>query len=343
VGILEKVGGTPELQWVKDLIGRQVLHLTRLVDDLLDVSRITRGKLSMHTATMDVNMAVQRAVEAARPLLDSRKHTLDVQLAPEEVSVNGDMTRVIQVMVNLLNNAAKYTPEGGRISVEVQSERDDAVIRVRDNGIGIPGHMIEHVFDLFAQGERSLARTEGGLGIGLTLARRIVALHGGSIKARSAGASQGSEFVVRLPLLPEYAASLPALPNRKLGEPVRKRSIVVVDDNADAAESMAMLLRTIGHDVRVQLDGTAALQEITARMPDIVLLDIGLPGLNGYEVARRLRDHPGGDALRIYALTGYGQEDDRRRSMQAGFDGHLVKPVIPSDLFALVDAQPARH
>ncbi|HUQ28076.1 MAG TPA: PAS domain S-box protein [Usitatibacter sp.] len=333
----------PQAAWSRDVIERQTTQLTRLVDDLLDVSRITRGKLSMHTATMDVNVAVQRAVEAARPLLDSRKHGLEVTLAPKAIVVNGDLTRVIQVLVNLLNNAAKYTPEGGRISVAVHSEAHDAVIRVTDNGIGIPPHMIEHVFDLFAQGERSLARTEGGLGIGLTLARRIVALHGGSIKARSAGASQGSEFVVRLPLLPDYAASLPALPDRKPGEPVRKRSVVVVEDNADAAESMAMLLRAIGHDVRVQLDGTSALEEISARMPDVVLLDIGLPGLNGYEVARRLREHPGGEALRIYALTGYGQEDDRRRSLQAGFDGHLVKPVIPSDLFALVDAQPARH
>jgi CheY-like chemotaxis protein len=250
---------------------------------------------------------------------------------------------VIQVIINLLNNAAKYTPEGGRVSVDVETEGQDALVRVKDNGIGIPAHMIEHVFDLFAQGERSLARTEGGLGIGLTLARRIVAIHGGSIKAHSAGASEGSEFVVRLPLLPGYAADLPALRTRKAGAPAPPRSIVVVDDNTDSAESMAMLLRTQGHEVRVQIDGAAALQDLGAQMPDIVLLDIGLPGMDGYEVARRLREQPGGEGVRIYALTGYGQEDDRRRSVQAGFDGHLVKPVIPSDLFALVDAQPRTH
>ena len=333
----------PEVAWSRDVIDRQTTQLTRLVDDLLDVSRITRGKLSMHTATMDVNVAVQRAVEAARPLLDSRKHQLEVRLAPAEVQVNGDMTRIIQVLVNLLNNAAKYTPEGGRISVTVETLDQDAVVRVKDNGIGIPPHMIEHVLDLFAQGERSLARTEGGLGIGLTLARRIVALHGGSIKARSEGASRGSEFCVRLPLLPAYVASLVPLATRESGASLPSRSIVVVDDNNDAAETMAMLLRSIGHDVRVQTDGTSALRELTERMPDVVLLDIGLPGMNGYEVARRLREQPGGDEVRIYALTGYGQEDDRRRSMQAGFDGHLVKPVIPSDLFALVDERPRRH
>jgi PAS domain S-box-containing protein len=333
----------PQAAWSRDVIERQTAHLTRLVDDLLDVSRITRGKLSMHTATMDVNVAVQRAVEAARPLIDSRKHRLDVDLAPTAISINGDMTRVIQVVVNLLNNAAKYTPEGGRVRVAVETDDHDALIRVKDNGIGIPAHMIEHVFDLFAQGERSLARTEGGLGIGLTLGRRIVALHGGSIKAYSAGATEGSEFVVRLPLLPAYAANLPPLPDRRPDAPVTKRSIVVVDDNPDAADSMAMLLRTQGHDVRVQRDGKAALEDLTTQMPDVVLLDIGLPGMNGYEVARRLREQPGGEAVRIYALTGYGQEDDRRRSMQAGFDGHLVKPVIPSDLFALVDAKPRTH
>jgi PAS domain S-box-containing protein len=333
----------PQAAWARDVIERQTTHLTRLVDDLLDVSRITRGKLSMHTASMDVNAAVQRAVEAARPLIDSRKHQLEVKLAPREVVINGDMTRLVQVVVNLLNNAAKYTPEAGRISVEVGTLQDDAIVRVRDNGIGIPAHMMEHVFDLFAQGERSLARTEGGLGIGLTLARRIVALHGGSIKAQSAGAHKGSEFVVRLPLLRDYAAALPPLAGARTQSTVQKRSIVVVDDNADAAESMAMLLRTLGHEVRVEHDGAAALRELTAQMPDVVLLDIGLPGLNGYEVAKRVRSQPGGQSVRIYALTGYGQEDDRRRSLEAGFDGHLVKPVIPSDLFALVDAQPGTH
>jgi PAS domain S-box-containing protein len=332
-----------KVAWSRDVIERQTTHLTRLVDDLLDVSRITRGKLSMHTSPMDVNVAVQRAVEAARPLIDARRHALDVETPPAAVTVNGDMTRLVQVVVNLLNNAAKYTPEGGRIALGVQTEGHDAVIRVKDNGMGIAPDMIEHVFDLFAQGERTLARTEGGLGIGLTLARRIVALHGGSISARSEGAGKGAEFVVRLPLLPSYAAGLTDVRERVAGAPAQKRSVFVVDDNADAAESMAMLLRTVGHDVHVEHDGVEALKRLAADLPDIVLLDIGLPGIDGYEVARRLREQPGGDAVRIYAMTGYGQEEDRRRSLEAGFDGHLVKPVIPSDLFALVDSAPGSH
>jgi CheY-like chemotaxis protein/nitrogen-specific signal transduction histidine kinase len=332
-----------QVAWSRDVIERQTTHLTRLVDDLLDVSRITRGKFSMHTDTMDLNMAVERAVEAARPLIDARKHHLEVEFAPEPVTISGDMTRLVQVIVNILNNAAKYTPDGGRITLGVKMEGQDAVLRVKDNGLGIPPQMLEHVFDLFAQGERTLARTEGGLGIGLTLARRIVALHGGSITAASEGAGKGSTFTVRLPRLADYARHLFTGMRGAVAPSMQKRSVVVVDDNMDAAESMAMLLRNVGHEVRVQHDGIGALQELTRELPDIVLLDIGLPGLSGYEVAKRLREHPGGEGVRIYAMTGYGQEEDRRRSMEAGFDGHLVKPVVPSDLFALVDAGPRPH
>jgi len=334
---------TPQTAWCRDVIERQTTHLTRLVDDLLDVSRITRGKLSMQTATMDLNAAVGRAVEAAGPLIETRKHRLDVSMPPGAVAINGDMTRIVQVVVNLLNNAAKYTPDGGAIALAVSTEGANAVIRVKDNGIGIPADMLEQVFDLFAQGERTLARTEGGLGIGLTLARRIVTLHGGSITATSAGVGQGTELTVRLPLLPRYAAGMQAARPMEDYVPSQRRSVVVVDDNNDAAESMAMLLRTAGHDVHVENDGTAALRRLVTELPDVVLLDIGLPGLDGYEVARRLRAHPGGEGVRIYAMTGYGQEEDRRRSLAAGFDGHLVKPVVPSDLFALVDAAPRAH
>jgi PAS domain S-box-containing protein len=333
----------PQVAWSRDVIERQTTHLTRLVDDLLDVSRITRGKFSMHTDTMDINLAVERALEAARPLIDARKHHLEVEMAPQPLLLSGDMTRVVQVIVNVLNNAAKYTPDGGRIRLTVRQEGSDAVVRVKDNGIGIPPHMIDQVFDLFAQGERTLARTEGGLGIGLTLARRIVALHGGSITVASAGTGKGAEFTVRLPRLAEYAQHLLDRNRAVAIGSLQKRSVVVVDDNMDAAESMAMLLRNVGHEVRIEHDGIRALKELTRELPDIVLLDIGLPGLSGYEVAKRLREHPGGQGVRIYAMTGYGQEEDRRRSMQAGFDGHLVKPVIPSDLFALVDAGPRPH
>jgi two-component system CheB/CheR fusion protein len=221
---------------------------------------------------------VQRAVEAARPLIDSRKHRLDVSLPVVPVQVSGDMTRLVQVIVNLLNNAAKYTPDGGHISISVAEEGADVLIRVKDNGMGIAPQMIEHVFDLFAQGERTLARTEGGLGIGLTLARRIVALHGGNITAASEGAGKGSTFTVRLPRLPEYARHMAAPRQRSGTQPRERRSVVVVDDNLDAAESMAILLRNVGHEVRIEHDGLAAIKELTRELPDVVLLDIGLPG-----------------------------------------------------------------
>ena len=334
---------SPQIAWCRDVIERQTLHLTRLVDDLLDVSRITRGKLRMQGETMDVNVAVQRAVEAVRPLIDARKHRLQLIATPESIPINGDMMRITQVVINLLNNAAKYTPEGGEISVEVASERDDAVIRVKDNGVGIPPQLIDHVFDLFAQGERTLDRSEGGLGIGLTLARRIVALHGGSITAHSDGAGQGAEFVVRLPRLnlKVSATDSVAAAMEMSGHP-QKRRLLVVDDNHDAAESMAMLLRMVGHEVEIEHDGRAALERISTLAPDILLLDIGLPGMSGYEVAKHLRERPEGQGLKIYAMTGYGQEEDRRKSFEAGFDGHLVKPVMPGELFALIDGtQPA--
>ncbi len=333
-------GLPPQVAWSRDVIGRQTGHLTRLVDDLLDVSRITRGKLRMKTANMDLNGAVERAIESSRPFFDSRRQRLETALAPEPLAVHGDMTRLTQVIVNLLNNAAKYTPEGGCIRVETALAGGECVLRVRDNGVGIAPHLLETVFELFTQGERSLDRSEGGLGIGLTLARRIVNLHGGSIVARSEGAGRGSEFELRLPRFGE-ALQMPAEPApHEPSPPARKRSIVVVDDNDDAATSMAMLLRMMGHEVAVEHDGEAALERISTAPPDIVLLDIGLPGMNGYEVASHLRATPEGRDLRIYALTGYGQDEDRRRSEAAGFDGHLVKPVMPAELFALIDRSP---
>jgi len=254
--------------------------------------------------------------------------------------VLGDLTRLTQVFLNILNNAAKYTPAGGDIRVRAQAQGRDAVVSIRDNGVGIPPALLDSVFDLFAQGERTLDRAEGGLGIGLTLARRIVELHGGSISASSAGAGQGAEFVVRLPRLPTQDAHAPA------GEPAAasavpqgpRRTILVVDDNVDSANSMAVLLRMGGHDVEVAHDGPTALDRVNAKHPDVVLLDIGLPGMSGYQVAEELRrmNQPG---LRIYAMTGYGQRQDRRRSQEAGFDGHLVKPVVPQDLLKLIDSR----
>jgi PAS domain S-box-containing protein len=335
---------SPQVAWCRDVIERQTLHLTRLVDDLLDVSRITRGKLRMEGATMDIVSAAHRAIEATRPLIDARKHRLHVNLESESIPVNGDMTRLTQVIVNLLNNAAKYTPEGGDITLEASAEGEDAVVRVRDSGVGIPSQLLDHVFDLFAQGERTIDRSEGGLGIGLTLARRIVGLHGGSILAASEGVGKGSEFVVRIPRLNlERAEARPQVAEFELPSGSQKRSVLVVDDNADSASSMAMLLRMVGHDVEVEHDGRAALARIAAAMPDIVLLDIGLPGMSGYEVAKHLRARPEGQGLRIFAMTGYGQEEDRKRSLEAGFDGHLVKPVMPAELFALIDGTQPPH
>jgi CheY-like chemotaxis protein len=243
------------------------------------------------------------------------------------------------VALNILNNAAKYTQEHGDIWVVLTAEDGHAVIRVRDNGAGIPPQLMDVIFDLFAQGERTIDRSEGGLGIGLTLAKRIVVLHGGTIEAHSAGAGKGAEFVVRLPLLGEELLRVSEMSGESFARPTaRPQTVLVVDDNEDAASSTAALLRLAGHQADVVHDGQAALDCIALRMPEVMLLDIGLPGMSGYEVAREARARPGGRQLRIYAMTGYGQEEDRQRSLQAGFDGHLVKPVLPAELLKLIDA-----
>jgi len=332
---------SPQIAWSRDVIERQAAQLTRLVDDLLDVSRITRGKLRLQAEPMDLKVAVARAIESARPLIDRRKHRLHTDLPAEPLTINGDLTRITQVMVNLLNNAAKYTPEGGDIWISAGKEGVDALLCVRDNGAGIPPSMIDDIFDLFAQGERTIDRAEGGLGIGLTLARRIVALHGGSINASSAGLGKGSEFIVRLPRLDLEAPARSGAVAAELPPGVRGQTILVVDDNRDAASSTAMLLRMVGHEVDVAHDGEAALRRVAQRTPDVILLDIGLPGMSGYEVARHLRARPEGQGVKIFAMTGYGQESDRQRSLASGFDGHLVKPVMPADLFsALEEGEP---
>jgi len=258
------------------------------------------------------------------------------------VTVHGPLTRLAPLFSNLPTNAAKYTPEGGHIRIELAIEGDDAAIQVNDTGQGIAPDLIERVFDLFAQGERSLDRSAGGLGIGLTLARRIAVLHGGSIAAASGGEGRGSTFTVRLPLARGGTAALGAV-----GAPVSQQrgprhSILLVDDNADAGASLAMLLRLMGHDVETQTDGRDAITRIASLHPDVVFLDIGLPGMDGYEVAREIRRAPGGDRVRLYALTGYGQAEDRRRSLEAGFDGHLVKPVALEALADVIDNLPPR-
>jgi len=328
---------SPQIAWCREVIERQTSQLSRIVDDLLDVSRITRGQLAMKAEPMDLNVAAQRAIEASRPLIASRKHHLDVAIRAEAIPIHGDLTRITQVVANLLGNAAKYTAPGGRISLEVTTEGDRCVVRVRDNGGGIPPDLLGRVFDLFVQGERSLDRTEGGLGIGLTLARRIVDMHGGRLTAASAGAGQGSEFVVSLPRLSLRFTEPVDAGTAALDPAAVKRSILVVDDNVDSTSSLAMLLSLLGHDVATEHHGAAALERIRQQRPDLVFLDIGLPGMDGYEVARRVRELPEGRGMRIFAMTGYGQDEDRRKSFEAGFDGHLVKPVSAADLKAVLD------
>jgi CheY-like chemotaxis protein len=325
-----------EIQKVQDMMNRQVNHLVRLVDDLLDISRITRDKIQLQIEPVEVAAIVDRAIEVSRPLLDACGHDLTIAMPPQPLWVNADPIRLAQVLSNLLNNAAKYTEKGGKVSLSVALEDAQIVFRVRDNGMGIPAEMLSCIFDLFTQVERSLDRSHGGLGIGLTLVRRLVEMHGGRVSAHSEGANQGSEFVVRLP---ELAAVQPA-PTADAGAPVVDnngcRRVLVVDDNVDVADSTAMLLRHFGLNVLVSHDGPTALSVARTFRPELVFLDIGLPEMDGYEVARQLRRQSGSEPMMLVALSGYGQEEDRQRSREAGFDSHLVKPATLADLRALV-------
>jgi PAS domain S-box-containing protein len=322
----------PSVQWARDLIERQVNHLGRLVDDLLDMSRITSGHVTLQKERLDLGLLISRVTDSVRPLMEERKHVFSVDLPALPLRVDGDMTRLSQVVVNLVNNAAKYTPRGGHIRVSLEREGGQAVLRVRDDGIGMAPDLIPRVFDLFAQGERSLDRSEGGLGIGLTLVRELVTKHGGTVQASSRGPGQGSEFVVRLPALPALAPDAALSEEPRAHPALRPRRVLVVDDNGDSAETMAVLLQLWGHDVQVAHDGTRALALAAQHRPDVVLLDIGLPGMTGYEVAERLREVPGMSGATLVALTGYGQDEDRRRSRAAGFAVHLLKPVAPDAL-----------
>jgi PAS domain S-box-containing protein len=317
----------PQLEWCRNVVDRQIAHLGRLVDDLLDVNRITTGKILLRREAVALSHVLERAIESSSPLLEERKHRVDLAIDPQPLMLRADPVRLAQVFLNLLNNAAKYTPEGGIIRVSAHQEGPEAVVRVRDNGLGIASDLLPKVFDLFVQGSRSLDRAEGGLGIGLTLVREIVRLHGGAVSVTSAGTGRGSEFTVRLPLLVHSAAEAESDGTLAVRPPTRGRRVLVVDDNRDSADSMAMVLGATGHEVRTAHDGPEALEVAAEYKPECVLLDIGLPGMNGYSVAERLRALPGCDQVVMIAMTGYGQEDDRRRSREAGFDHHLVKPV----------------
>jgi PAS domain S-box-containing protein len=320
-----------------DVIDRQVSHLTRLVDDLLDVSRVTQGKVRLRTERVELAQAVADAVETCRPFIDAKTQELAVSLTPALV-LEADPTRLAQVVGNILTNASKYTPEKGHIWLSAGREAGQVVLRVRDDGIGIREDMLPRVFDLFVQSERAQDRSQGGLGIGLTLVKSLVELHGGTVEAHSEGPGRGSEFVVRLPLLPGDAA-VAARDAPEAAAPPPSRRVLVVDDNLDAAESLAMVLRLEGHEVQAVHEGAAVLEAARAFRPDVVLLDIGLPdGLTGYDLAPRLREAPNLEDVLLVALTGYGQEEDKRRAKQAGFDAHLTKPAAPGALQALLAA-----
>ncbi|HEX5720584.1 MAG TPA: ATP-binding protein [Thermoanaerobaculia bacterium] len=339
--VLGQLDQTPEADArMRDLvgvIGRQIRHLSRLVDDLLDVSRFTRGRIELRKREEELGPIVQGAVETTRPVLEQKGHRLTVSLPAEPVYLEGDATRIEQVLANLLHNAAKFTDPGGNIDLTVEIDGPEVLLRVRDDGQGIEPELLPRIFDLFVQEDRSLARSHGGLGIGLTLVRSLVERHGGTVEAHSAGPGRGSELVVRLPLCTDRAAE-PAEPCREqLREPERGPArILLVEDNVDAADALAELLRLWGHEVEVAHDGAAAVQSAGALRPGVVLLDIGLPGMDGYQVAGALRGLPGLQGTLIVALTGYGQESDRQRSARAGFDYHLVKPVDLEELRRLV-------
>ena len=325
-----------KVAWGRELIARQLKQLVRLVDDLLDVSRITRGWIELKVETVDVTRVVTEAIETSRPNIDANRHALSLQLPAEPLHVRGDFARIAQVLANIVNNAAKYTPKGGRISLSAVRDGCEVVFRVRDSGVGIPPEFQGTIFEPFTQVDRTLARSHGGLGIGLTLVRRLVEMQGGRVSVRSEGRNRGSEFTVRLPLAEESGAeSAPGAGASAHASPAGLR-VLVVDDNRDVADSTASIMRMSGCEVHVAYDGRAALESVQRLKPDAVLLDIGLPAIDGYLVAEHIRAHPENGRTMIVAVSGYGQDQDRARSKSVGFDYHVVKPIDPTVLAGLV-------
>lgn len=316
-------GDSAAVERVQEMMERQVNHLVRLVDDLLELSRITTGKIELRREAVEVAAVVRTAIETSRPWIDAGGHQFAATIPPQPLFVHADPVRLSQSIANLLNNAAKYTDHGGSIQLQVRRENGDVVIAVRDTGIGIAAEMLPKVLEMFTQAERGRRHANDGLGIGLALVKRLIELHGGTVTASSAGEGLGSEFTLRLPL----CSSPPTAPAADHPGAGARRRILIVDDNRDAALSLAMLLRVLGNDVETAFDGNAALIAVSAFRPSVVLLDLGMPDMNGYEVARRMRELPGFSAVTLVALTGWGQEEDRRRTHEAGFQRHLVKPV----------------
>jgi CheY-like chemotaxis protein/two-component sensor histidine kinase len=334
------------LCWARDVVDHQTRQMAQLVDDLLEISRVTRGKVRLQKEVVAVATIIAYAVETSRPIIDAHRHRLSIALPPEPILVDADAVRMAQVLSNLLNNAAKYTDAGGHIRLAVQVEEELVVFRVRDDGIGIRAEMLSTVFDLFTQVDHSLDRSNGGLGLGLTVVRSLVELHGGSVQAASEGLGKGSEFMVRLPIwkaeeteatdrLP-CVSSASAEPHRTTGPARNSRKVLVVDDNVTSAQTLELLLTLEGHEVQVVHDGPSVLEAVSHHHHEIVLMDIGLPGLSGYEVARQLRQQPELGSLLIVAITGYAEDEARRLSREAGFDHHLVKPVDPDTILALL-------
>jgi two-component system CheB/CheR fusion protein len=326
--IMERALGTLE---------RQIAHMVRLIDDLVDVSRISRGMVELRRERVDLAAVLNNAVEASRPLLDQYGHTFTLKLPGEPLFMDGDPVRLSQIFSNLLHNAAKYTAKGGRIHLSATRRAGDVIVRVEDNGVGIPPTMLPRIFDMFAQVDRSLDRYSGGLGIGLSVVKRLVEMHGGSVEAHSDGPGRGTEFLVQLPISMISGGSRrqPPGPTPEAAEPVKRR-ILIAEDNEDTASSLATILRIMGNDVRTVSDGLEAVARGRSFQPDVVLLDIGMPRLNGYEACRLIRAEPWGNAAVIIALTGWGQEEDRRLATEVGFDHYLVKPVETAALAKLL-------
>ena len=338
VQLLRKSGhDDPQLIWCRDVIDRQVTQMARLLEDLFDVSRLTRGEFALRLQRLALPAVIEHALEIAQPRIEEHGHSLSVSLPAVPLQVDGDMTRLAQVFSNLLINAAKYTPAGGRLGLEMAAVGDEVEVRVSDNGIGISAEQMPRLFEMFTQGESVTDRPPGGMGIGLSLARGLVEMHGGRISAHSAGPGLGSEFVVRLPLAESAAATAMAKAAATgAAAPPPPCRVLVADDLRDSADSLGLLIELMGHTVEIAYDGEAALSAAERFRPDIVLLDLGMPKLDGFEVSRRIRAAPWSESMRLVAQSGWGQEEDRRRTAEAGFDHHLVKPIDPTALEALM-------
>jgi PAS domain S-box-containing protein len=331
---------TPELQWARGVIDRQVRLMARLLEDLLDVSRISRNTLEVRRERVDLAAVVEAAVETSRPVIEAARHELVIALPGEPIHLEADPVRLAQVFANLLNNAAKYSEDGGHIRLSAERQGDNVVVSVKDDGIGIAPEMLPRLFEIFSQDRPALVRSQGGLGIGLSLVKGLVELHGGRVEANSDGPGRGSEFIVYLPVAAEAPAPQPDRAGEGGGQPpAARRRVLIVDDSRDNADSLAMLLQIMGHEVETAYDGEQAVESARLLQPEVVLLDIEMPRLNGFDACRRIREQPWGRGMFLIALTGWGQEEDRRRTEEAGFNQHIVKPVDLNLLMKLLASQ----